>query len=353
MNKRKIAAAALAAGLLGVVGSELPAFLPTVPAVAASAPSVALNKGETVDANGVITPQAPPDIGLTPQEALRPRPEAAMDTTVSSWARQDVAWMIGKGLVPEVLEGDYRTNITREQYARLVYNTINYFVRKIKGDNYWFILPRDNRFTDADTPYINTAYALGIVNGVTDSEFQPDQAITREQAAVMMANMLGAISQPGLSTADYGFVDRLSIAGWALDSVNICGNASIFSGTDQGFRPSDHYTREQAIVTVKRLIDAAGDSVSSLRIRHQFEIPISRLIGGISVGGDYFNVIAPDNDDDGTYAELIEGLRGPLSAATVERLKAGAPSETLQDGPYTITPLKGDYLFRVSWRSAT
>jgi|GEM_PF-2132669 len=351
MKKRNIAGVALAVGcLLGAIGAGSPAFIPAVQAAAAAAPSVTLNKGETVDSNGVITPQAPPDIGLTPQEALRPRPAVARDTAMSSWAKQDVAWMIGKELVPDVLQGDYKTNITREQYARLVYNTINYFVRKEKGDNYWFNLPRDNRFTDADTPYINTAYALGIVNGVTDSEFQPDSDITREQAAVMMANMLGAISLPGLSTADFGFVDQLSIAGWALDSVNICGNAHIFSGTDQGFRPSDHYTREQAIVTIKRLIDAAGDSVHSLKIRNRFELPIGRMVGGILVGPDYFKVIAPDNDDDGTYLELIDSMSGVLSATTLERLKAGALSAPLQDGSYTLTPLQGDYLFQVSWR---
>lgn len=51
-------------------------------------------------------------------------------------------------------------------------------------------------FTDTDMwakNYIDTAYALGIVNGMSDEEFAPDEPVTYEQAQKMMVCALGYI----------------------------------------------------------------------------------------------------------------------------------------------------------------
>jgi hypothetical protein len=267
----------------------------------------------------------------------------------SNWAKQDVRWMIARNIVPEHLQRDYQKYITREEFASLVYYALNDFVQQRKGADYLLNIPREGRFEDIDSPIINTAYSIGLINGVSATEFKPDERITREQGAVMMANLLHIISLPNLSNESFGFVDHLSISKWALDSVNICGNAKIFAGTDQGFRPSDPYTREQAIVTVKRMIDATGGKIHSLKIRNTFELPLDSIVGGLLVGPSGFKLIKPHNEGDNAFQQIIAGLGSELSPETIETLKSGSWTGTIRDGKYTVTGMSDQYLFEISW----
>lgn len=267
----------------------------------------------------------------------------------SDWAKQDVEWMIARHIVPETLQREYQKFITREQFASLVYLALSDFVRKHKGEGYTLNIPGEHRFEDIDTLIINTSYSIGLINGVSTTEFRPDDMITREQGAVMMANLLSIVSLPDISEAPFGFVDHLSISKWALDSVNICGNAKIFAGTDQGFRPSDPYTREQAIVTIKRMIQATGGEIDSLKIRNKFRIPLESIDGGLLVGQNGFKLLKPQNGDDNSYEKLISGMSSELSPGTIEKLKSGSWTGTLTDGDYLIKGMSDKYLLEVSW----
>ena len=44
-------------------------------------------------------------------------------------------------------------------------------------------------FTDIDDDYVTAAYTIGIVSGVGNDMFNPDSAITRQEAAVMLNNL--------------------------------------------------------------------------------------------------------------------------------------------------------------------
>lgn len=298
---------------------------------------------------------------LVPVINPTPQPPESLDPAISSWAKADVEWMINKAVVPESLQGNYKKYITREEYASLVYNVLNYFTEKYKGEGYVLNIPRYTKFTDIDTPMVNTAYSVGIINGVTSTEFRPRALITREQGAVMMANMLATVSVPGLSNEDFGFADKLSISKWAIDAVNICGNAGIFMGTGEGFRPSDHYTREQAILTVKRLIDASYGEVDTLKLRNQVELPIDSIGGGLVVGDAGIKFLEPANPGDQSFMKFVEGLSKILSAATIEKLRNLGEVGTLQDGSFTVryrpfvghdhslTGHKEIYLVEIEW----
>lgn len=289
-------------------------------------------------------------------------PAAAVDRTMSGWAAADVQWMIDSGIVPESLQGDYRALITRYEYSWLVYSAMNYFVAQATGAGYALSLPRSTRFADADSPYLDTVYALGIVSGMSDTEFQPDAHITREQGAVMMANMLRTVSLPDLSDADFGFADKLSISGWAANSVNLCANAGIFAGTERGFRPHDPYTREQAIATIRRMIDATGGTVATVKLRNMFELPLHSLTGSLVVGSDYVKVARPGNADDRTLDSLLDGFALSLSPTTIDWLRTrardsggggdrgnGPGDDAIQDGPYTLSVPDERHIVRISW----
>lgn len=93
---------------------------------------------------------------------------------------------------------------------------------------------------------------LGIVNSVSESEFNPLGEITREEAAVMLYRAaqflnhdLWPIKQPTLE----------GISFWASDGVRFVMENGIMTGTDNGFEPQGKYTKEQAITTFIRFIE--------------------------------------------------------------------------------------------------
>jgi hypothetical protein len=92
--------------------------------------------------------------------------------------------------------------------------------------------------------YVNAAYELGYVSGSLSNgvlSFLPDESITRAQAAVILAEMLG-VSDAAVTPT---FADQSEIPVWARDAI--CSlNAAGIMGTESGYiTPTAHLTRAQ------------------------------------------------------------------------------------------------------------
>lgn len=179
---------------------------------------------------------------------------------ISSWAVSSVEKAIDVGLVPDELQTKYTTNITREEFCELAMQT--YFI--IKNQNIYDFDVTNNPFTDTDSPYVIIANELGIVSGLGDGIFAPNNEITRQESAVMLTNLVKVLDMditPNIQT----FVDDSYFATWARNSIYyITGyiqgtNNKIMVGTDiNKFSPWMTYTREQAISTMYRIYSSCN-----------------------------------------------------------------------------------------------
>ena len=113
------------------------------------------------------------------------------------------------------------------------------------------------RFTDVPAnawyaPYVNWAADNGVVYGVSDTEFAPNDEITRQDMAVMLCRYAEQFGiQLGTGTPAVTFTDEADIAGYALPAVQALQRAGVISGMPDGsFRPRDTATREQACVVL-------------------------------------------------------------------------------------------------------
>lgn len=111
--------------------------------------------------------------------------------------------------------------MTRAQYATIIVKALG-------------LTPKANgKFTDvaADkwyAPYIGTANTYGIVNGVSDTGFNPEGTITRQEAALMTvraAKLCGLETE--VSEAEQGdvlcdYMDYRTIASWAKEAMAFC-----------------------------------------------------------------------------------------------------------------------------------
>ena len=104
--------------------------------------------------------------------------------------------------------------------------------------------------------YVQAAYNRGIIPAeMTGDGFKPNDAITREEMAVMLCN---AASVTGAGTEDdlNVFNDKDSISEWTRLYVARAVRAGILYGDDQGnYNPQQPCTRAEAAAIIKRLYD--------------------------------------------------------------------------------------------------
>ena len=193
-----------------------------------------------------------------------PAPEANF-AAVSDWAEAEIAKAVEANLVPaEMLSDDMTAEITRAEFAAVAVK----LYEKLTGTK--APEPRLIAFgdiTDSEyMTYINTAYVLDIVRGVSDTEFAPDASLTREQLATMLTRVIKKVTIEGWTIDDDAnfqydvedvakFADDADISEYANNSVYYMAQQSLVFGVDDThFAPLSTATREQAVAIALRAI---------------------------------------------------------------------------------------------------
>jgi len=173
------------------------------------------------------------------------------------WAKDDIMQMVDRNIV-EGMDNEHfapGSNVTRAQFAALIARALD-----LKDGN------GKTPFSDVisgawyeDT--VKKAYAAGIVNGLSDTKFAPDQNITREEMTTMLmrasAFVLGVKADSLSGGSTDMFKDAGKISSWAKKSVGFAISAGLMKGrTDTVFAPKEHATRAESAVVVKRLLSA-------------------------------------------------------------------------------------------------
>ncbi len=164
----------------------------------------------------------------------------------SDWAAETIEEAKTLGLLPEELQNRYRKNITRENFCKLVYELP--FVKSMER------LPAENvNYIDCDDEKMKFLSEVGIIYGVGQNRFAPDEYLTREQAATILLRiwvMAGKIPD----YTEERFADHNDISDWATGVPYAMKNAGIMNGVgDNRFAPQEGYSTEQAVATVLRI----------------------------------------------------------------------------------------------------
>lgn len=180
--------------------------------------------------------------------------EVEVDIGASDWAVDELTAAYAAGLVPALTgEPAFTDNLTRLQFAELVVN----MVELITGD---IAAASADTFTDCTSEAVLKAFSAGIINGITDTTFEPNTTTNREQIATMMARAITYITeQTGTNLAPNSgdlsaFTDASDVSYWASDSVATLAANGIMNGTsDTTLSPKSETSVEMAIVLVYRL----------------------------------------------------------------------------------------------------
>jgi hypothetical protein len=161
------------------------------------------------------------------------------------WAKDYINTLVQSGALNGYPDNSFKpdNNITRAEFATVLVKACQ--------------LPVESGKIFSDTAshwagdYISAAYAAGIVSGYSNGSFKPDDLITREQMAVMIAKA----AKLKAATVANTFTDSSQASSWANDALNAVIEAGIMKGyPDETFNPQGKATRaETAAVIVNAL----------------------------------------------------------------------------------------------------
>lgn len=181
---------------------------------------------------------------------------------VSVWASDEVAAAQAAGLEPAALSGLSATKpITRAEFCKIALNAY----AAITG----FTLTRasESPFSDCDDLDIATAYQYGLISGKGSDKFDPDAFISRQDLAVVFANLLEVTETPSPEITGYGciedYADFGSVSAYAVDPMVTMVDYAIIGGIKSGSKsllaPTATATREQALIMVGRFCDSFAE----------------------------------------------------------------------------------------------
>jgi spore germination protein len=206
------------------------------------------------------------------------------DDIVNSYAQKEIVRLAdlniirGKGermFEPQqpVTRAEFITMIDRILQLETVDNDIAPFTDVNKSDWYY--------------GWIQAGFNLSIVEGTGTGIFQPHKAISRQEAATLIAR---AVKLKESSKDSYlSYVDSEDIAIWAIPYVTMIQKNKIMTGQGNKFRPNDNLTRQETAVVLDRILDSPfgvkisqGLQDSTIQMGWQYDSTTSQFIDQIN-----------------------------------------------------------------------
>lgn len=184
---------------------------------------------------------------------------AFSDVKQNHWAKKQIDEYVNRNILKGYEDGTFKPNqnITRAEFVKVMTNTFN-----IDSFNEEFISVEGTKFNDIKGHWAEKEIMNAVSNGVYDyvlSEdlnknfnFRPNDAITREEASLMVANYL-KITDSNLDKISK-FKDNGTISYWAKSGIEGAVEKGILNGyDDKTIKPQGKLTRAEAVFIVKKV----------------------------------------------------------------------------------------------------
>lgn len=158
-------------------------------------------------------------------------------------------------------------------------------------------LKKENIFLDIDSHWakndIEELYELRIINGTTETSFEPEKDITRAEFVKIVVGALGLEKQ---STSEFADVKNTD---WFNEYIGAAVSADIIQGDNGTFRPNDKITRQEMCVVIDRAFGSKLESNSNLTFNDESLIAawaagsVKRLASSEIVNGMDDNMFNP------------------------------------------------------------
>ncbi len=260
---------------------------------------------------------------------------------ISPWAKETVSEAKRLNIIKTDVNYNYTAFISREEFCELVFN----YIKNFPGSAFSVGIIKPP-FTDTDNEHIEVLNALGIIKGKSETEFAPNDSLTREEAAAILYRMISKIYPGWDATAQYfDFADSGQISDWAMNDIQVICNMGIMQGIgDNRFAPKGLYTTEQAVATLVRVYENIGIKTAFDTKTAQFE---KMFDSGNMWFTDTIHKTFISVDEKGTEAAAVTSIGMGGSALPPEpiELKFNKPFYFIRDNTSGEILFMGRYAF--------
>ena len=258
--------------------------------------------------------------------ALPASAAAFSDVEPGRWSEASIAYAVENGYMNGVGGGrfDPEGSLTRAMVATVLWRRES--EPKPTAASGFEDVPDGEWYTNA----VAWAKETGVVKGLTEKTFGPDELITREQLATMLFRFSSATVPDAGGRADLSvFPDHSKVSDWAEEPLEWAVSAGLLKGTDGGrLDPGGFATREQFAAIIERFDTYAENAEQPL------------------VEADFY--VSPKGNDlwSGSFSRPFRTIgRAALAVREIEK--------TAERGGITVAVRAGEYvLFDSDLRAA-
>ena len=178
------------------------------------------------------------------------------DVNSGAWYSDAVIYAVGCGLMRGVSDTEFapEDNVTRAMFVTILYRLKG---SPAAGSAAFSDVTAGEWYSDA----VAWASENGIVSGVSETEFAPDENITREQLAAMMlryATAEGFDVSVGESTNILSYADFAAISEYAVSAIQYAVGSGLINGrSETTLAPQDNATRAETAAIMMRFAKMA------------------------------------------------------------------------------------------------
>lgn len=170
------------------------------------------------------------------------------DVAADHWAASFIAALKDAGIIGGVNDTDFApdNNITRAEYAKMIAGAFGLEATSAE------VAFADCTADDWFTPFVAACVEAGYINGVSETEFAPNENITREQACAILGRALNVAGEGELT-----FTDVAEVEEYAKAFVAALAEMGIVNGYEDGtFAPKNNITRAEAAKIIAGVLAA-------------------------------------------------------------------------------------------------
>lgn len=168
------------------------------------------------------------------------------DVNPENWSAHDVTLASQLGIITGKPDGNFHgnENVTRAEFAIMVVRALHLDTSHSSGSS---AFPDTKGHWAEDA--IEALKLAGVVSGMGDGSFKPDQPISRAEIAAILARL---VIMPSAVTSYFSDTSN----SWANQYIEQLHNAGIVNGSSgKQFKPDDHASRDEAVAMILRMLN--------------------------------------------------------------------------------------------------
>ncbi len=175
---------------------------------------------------------------------------------VKHWAMEDIDYVYALGLMLGISENEFGPDdmLTRAMLVTVLYRAAG--EPQVSASESFTDVEKGTYYYDA----VIWAQQNGIVNGVGNNKFEPEENITREQIAVIMyryAKFMGYDVSVGEDTNILSYTDFDEISEYAIEAMQYAVGSGLIKGkTASTLNPQENATRAEVAAILHRFMEA-------------------------------------------------------------------------------------------------